>query len=108
MADDDRKVTADLLRHRIDRGMAGDKKGFPDPAAAPLGTNDEAAGTPPTAEQIALAHAQEVEKRPDAPDVTHRGPVRPGRAEPSAWELGHGSAAPYGLAGSVAASTTAR
>lgn len=81
MPDDDRKVTADLLRHRIDRGMAGYKKGFPDPAAAPLGTDDEAAGTPPTAEQIALAHAQEVENRPDAPDVTHRGPVRPGRAE---------------------------
>lgn len=88
MPDDDRKVTTDdrpattdLLRHRIDRGLAGDKKGFPDPAAAPLGTDDEAAGTPPTPEQIALAHAQEVENRPDSPDVTHTGPVLPGHAE---------------------------
>ena len=81
MPDEDRKVTTDLLRHRIDRGMAGDKKGFPDPAAAPLGTDDEAAGTPPTADQIARAHAQKVEARPDAPDVTRGGPVLPGHAE---------------------------
>ncbi len=67
--------------HRIDRGLEGEKKGLPDPAAAPLGTDDEAAGTPPTAEQIALPHAQEVENRPDAPDVTQGGPVLPGRAE---------------------------
>lgn len=29
------------------RGSARDKVAFPDPAAAPLGTDDEAAGTPP-------------------------------------------------------------
>ena len=34
------------LRDRIDRGGAGDKVAFSDPAAAPLGTDDEAAGTP--------------------------------------------------------------
>ena len=40
------------LRDRIDRGGAGDKVAFSDPAAAPLGTDAEAAGTPPTEEQV--------------------------------------------------------
>lgn len=35
------------LRAAIDRGETGDKVAFPDPAAAPLGTDDEAAGTGP-------------------------------------------------------------
>ncbi|WP_395014857.1 hypothetical protein [Dongia sp.] len=34
------------LREAIDRGATGDKVDFPDPAAAPLGTDDEAAGRP--------------------------------------------------------------
>ena len=34
------------LRRDIDSGTTGDKVGWPDPAAAPLGTDDEAAGTP--------------------------------------------------------------
>jgi hypothetical protein len=33
------------FRNRIDRGETGDKVAFPDPAAAPLGTDEEAAGT---------------------------------------------------------------
>lgn len=33
------------LRADIDRGRTGDKTEWPDPAAAPLGTDDEAAGT---------------------------------------------------------------
>ncbi|WGD30467.1 hypothetical protein AncyloWKF20_01085 [Ancylobacter sp. WKF20] len=52
-------TTADRLRADIDRGQAGDKVPFSDPAAAPLGTDDEAAGTPPTAERVALARATE-------------------------------------------------
>ena len=32
------------LRNEIDRGETGDKVAAPDPAAAPLGTDDEAAG----------------------------------------------------------------
>lgn len=36
---------AHRLRAAIDRGETGDKVAFPDPAAAPLGTDDEAAGT---------------------------------------------------------------
>ncbi|WP_102108276.1 hypothetical protein [Oceaniglobus roseus] len=43
------------LRERIDRGGAGDKVSVSDPAAAPLGTDDEAAGTPPTMEQVERA-----------------------------------------------------
>ena len=31
------------LRHRIDSGQTGDKVASPDPAMAPLGTDDEAA-----------------------------------------------------------------
>jgi hypothetical protein len=34
------------LRHDIDSGRTGDKIDWPDPAAAPLGTDEEAAGTP--------------------------------------------------------------
>jgi len=35
------------LRAQIDEGQAGDKVDFPDLAAAPLGTDDEAAGQTP-------------------------------------------------------------
>ena len=47
--------TSDHLRRRIDHGELGDKVNFPDPAAAPLGTDDEAAGRPPTEYERALA-----------------------------------------------------
>ncbi len=40
--------TTDQLRHAIDSGATGEKVPFPDPAAAPLGTDAEAGGTPPT------------------------------------------------------------
>ena len=45
--------TTDRLRQEIDAGKAGDKQGFPDPAAAPLGTDAEAGGAPPTEAEIA-------------------------------------------------------
>lgn len=57
--------TASALRHGIDRGQAADKVAFPDPAAAPLGTDDEAAGFPPTREQVRMAAAAELGPRPD-------------------------------------------
>lgn len=50
---------ADRLRGDIASGRTGDKVPFPDPAAAPLGTDDEAAGTPPDAARVALARAHE-------------------------------------------------
>lgn len=49
---DDRAPTipsaeANRMRADIDRGLTGDKVPATDPAAAPLGTDDEAAGTTP-------------------------------------------------------------
>ena len=51
--------TADALRHRIDFGGAGDKVPFPDPATAPLGTDAEAAGAPPSGRELRLATLHE-------------------------------------------------
>lgn len=39
-------ASAARLRGDIDAGRTGDKVSWPDPAAAPLGTDEEAAGTP--------------------------------------------------------------
>jgi len=55
------------LRAAIDRGETGDKKGMPDPAAAPLGTDAEAGGATPPASNVSRAYHQEVDERPDAP-----------------------------------------
>ena len=44
----------DHLRHDIDSGRTGEKVAFPDPAAAPLGTDAEVGGHPPTASEVAL------------------------------------------------------
>jgi hypothetical protein len=70
-------ATSDRLRHDIDRGRAGDKVSFSDPAMAPLGTDDEAGGTPPTPERIALARDHELNRpvatAPDS-DGTGAGP----------------------------------
>ena len=52
--------TAQELKGAIDAGRTGDKVAFDDPGAAPLGTDDEAAGTPDTAELVALAMRQEL------------------------------------------------
>ncbi|MWD28908.1 hypothetical protein E0K89_015625 [Aquicoccus sp. SCR17] len=52
-------AAVDRLRDRIDRGGSGDKVGFSDPAAAPLGTDAEAGGAPPTMEQVRRAEAAE-------------------------------------------------
>lgn len=51
---DPQPQTADRLRIDIDRGVTGDKTPGSDPAAAPLGTDAEAAGTPPTRQEIDL------------------------------------------------------
>lgn len=48
--------TTDQIREAIDSGTTGEKVGMPDPAVAPLGTDAEAAGTPPTeAERVLVA-----------------------------------------------------
>ena len=51
--------TTDQLRRDIDTGRTGDKTDNIDPAAAPLGTDDEAAGTGPRPADVAAARAQQ-------------------------------------------------
>ena len=51
--------TADQLRADINRRQTGDKIPVLDAAAAPLDTDDEAAGTPPSPEAVAMARAAE-------------------------------------------------
>ncbi|WP_299506236.1 hypothetical protein [Cypionkella sp.] len=57
-------VTSDALRHQLDHGAGSDKVSASDPAAAPLGTDDEAGGHPPTKEQLRMASAQEIRSAP--------------------------------------------
>ena len=65
--------SVDRLRDDIDSGRTGEKVPGSDPAAAPLGTDAEAGGTPPTRAERAL----EVRSRPSAAPATgapaHRG-----------------------------------
>ena len=86
--------TTDALRNGIDRGGASDKVDFPDLAASPLGTDDEAAGTAPKPADVALAARHEL-ARPavDHPnDGGERAPqdVREGRGIPL-WAWGAGA-----------------
>lgn len=55
--------TTDRLRGEIDAGLAGDKHRDTDPAAAPLGTDDEAAGTPAAPTDVATARREEIVRR---------------------------------------------
>lgn len=55
MAENKPPTTTDRLRRDIDSGRTGEKADWPDPAAAPLGTDDEAAGNPPDADQVRQA-----------------------------------------------------
>lgn len=61
----DLRKHADELRDALDHGRGGDKVNFTDPAAAPLGTDDEAAGTTPTPQQVEWALAAEIGERRD-------------------------------------------
>jgi hypothetical protein len=64
---------ADRLRSDIDRGRARDKVAAFDPAAAPLGTDAEAAGTPPDRAEIAAAEREEVGNAPPRPRAPSSG-----------------------------------
>jgi hypothetical protein len=57
-------ATTDRLRHDIDSGHTGDKVSNSDPAAAPLGTDDEAAGNPASSEEIEKARQSELRDKP--------------------------------------------
>lgn len=54
-------ATVEQLRRDTDSGKTRDKVSGPDPAAVPLGADEEAAGTPLSAERIALDRAQTVD-----------------------------------------------
>jgi hypothetical protein len=69
--------TVDRMRHDISRGKVGDKVDYPDPAAAPLGTDDEAAGTPPSAEARTIA-AESAPSIPRERKTTNAGSIYAG------------------------------
>ena len=58
----DQPTTA-MLKADIDSGRTGDKIGELDPGLSSLGTDDEAAGRPPSAFRIALAQYHETVSR---------------------------------------------
>jgi hypothetical protein len=55
--------TSAMLKADIDSGRTGDKVGVLDPGLSSLGTDDEAAGRPPSPFRIALARYQETFER---------------------------------------------
>jgi hypothetical protein len=64
--------TVEQLRSDIDGGRTMDKIRGNDPAMAPLGADEEAAGTPLSAEAISMARAYERRVATD-PDLPPRG-----------------------------------
>lgn len=58
--------TVEQLRRDIDNGQSRDKVAYADPTSNPLGSDDEAGGTPNTPERIALARRTEL-ARSDSP-----------------------------------------
>jgi hypothetical protein len=60
---DSDRPTAAMLKADIDSGITGDKNDVFDPALSPLGTDDEAAGHPPSTFQVALARQLETVER---------------------------------------------
>lgn len=71
----DEEATTEQLRADIDAGRTRDKVDYPDPAAAPLGTDAEAGGTPPSPQTVAGERARAVGRRGD-PGAEMR-PFRP-------------------------------
>ncbi|WP_439633491.1 hypothetical protein [Glycocaulis sp.] len=70
-------TTVDQLRHDIDRGRTHDKVDFPDPAAAPLGSDEEAAGTQVTPFEASQARHDETSRpasKAGAPGLEERNP----------------------------------
>lgn len=61
MSEHERGSTMAQLRQDIDSGRTGGKVAAPDPAASPLGTDDEAGGAP--ASPVTIEKVREVERR---------------------------------------------
>lgn len=70
------RPTSAQLKAEIDSGRTGDKIPAHDPGLSPLGTDDEAAGTPADASRVALAREEE---------------TRPRRQRASRMQTGHGA-----------------
>jgi len=58
------KMNWSQVRQRIDNGETGDKVKHPDPAAAPLGTDEEAGGARTSEEDIARAEGRHGSRAP--------------------------------------------
>jgi hypothetical protein len=71
--------TTEQLRNDIDAGRTGEKVAGSDPAVAPLGTDDEAAGMPPVSTSVELTRQREIKTRNPA--------QRPRRGLGAAWIL---------------------
>jgi len=69
----EKRSTADQLRRDIDRGRTGDKVAWPDPASAPLGTDEEAAGTRLAPQDVEAARKAERRGRSRPPSDTGLG-----------------------------------
>ncbi len=80
MSEENLPPTSDKIRIDIDRGLKGDKIPFPDPAAAPLGTDAESAGAAPTREERANAA-----KRPNFIAMREEG-LPPGGGAVLSWK----------------------
>jgi hypothetical protein len=66
--------TVETLRTDIDRGLTGDKVPGSDPAAAPLGTDAEAGGAPPTQAELTMeAESRTLRRPPKREGVPHPG-----------------------------------
>lgn len=66
--------TPSQLRRDIDSGRTGDKVPWPDPAAVPLGSDEEAAGTPLDAQAVQLAR-----------ETAGYGPIPRSENQPAGW-----------------------
>jgi len=63
-----KRINWSQVRKRTDSGKTGDKVDFPDPAAAPLGTDEEAGRARTAEEDIAQAERQREVPRQDEQD----------------------------------------
>lgn len=68
---EDDEATTEVLRRSIDRGETGDKVDFPDPAAAPLGTDAEAGGQMPDDAEMSRAGSGEENPVPRPNDTNN-------------------------------------
>ncbi|MBX6374593.1 MAG: hypothetical protein IRZ13_10215 [Acetobacteraceae bacterium] len=93
--DHSRTSTTAQLRQDIDSGATGDKVPALDPAASPVGTDDEAAGAPQDPKAVAAERRAERERPPPPPHAFDHGGTRLG--------LGVGGAALLGVALAVIA-----